>query len=152
MAKTERESEQLATMRCLPSPRLFLSAYTLYQPGLLRAAATKARAHGTMVMLDLASWEMLRAYAEELQGVLQDGLISCCIGNEVCNDRVLLRHAGDSRAAALRHNVPASSARPQPSSYLEVAPTRHQRKLCVLYGCFAGRGKGAARQARQLEP
>ncbi|KAG1666317.1 hypothetical protein FOA52_004799 [Chlamydomonas sp. UWO 241] len=60
----------------------FLSGYALYQPGLLRAAALRAKEQSVKVMLDLASWEIVREHHAALMGVLRDGLVACCVCNE----------------------------------------------------------------------
>ena len=63
--------------------RVFLSAYAVFQPGLLRHAALLARSQGVRVMLDLASWETLRSHAGTIHEILAEGLVDCCICNEV---------------------------------------------------------------------
>jgi hypothetical protein len=60
-----------------------LSAYSTFENGLLWVCATKARRQGAKTMLDLASWETVRGHSEALHEVLKEGLIDCCICNEV---------------------------------------------------------------------
>ena len=38
---------------------------------------------GVRVMLDLASWETLREHAGTIRDILVEGLVECCICNEV---------------------------------------------------------------------
>ena len=63
--------------------RVFLSAYCVLQPGLLQAAALQARRQGVRVMLDLASWDTLRAHAADIRQLQAEQLVDCCVCNEV---------------------------------------------------------------------
>ena len=66
----------------------FLSAYAVHQPVLLPSAARCARDLGSCVMLDLASWETVRDHSDTIMGLLMEGMVDCCICNEVSRIRV----------------------------------------------------------------
>lgn len=62
---------------------LLLSGYCLYGKGLLQRAVQLAAQAAVKVALDLASFEIVQNFKQELKGVLETGHVHCCFCNEV---------------------------------------------------------------------
>jgi sugar/nucleoside kinase (ribokinase family) len=60
----------------------FLSAYCLYNPGLLERAVELARQAGCTVAFDLASFEVIRAFRQTITQLLEGGAFDVCFCNE----------------------------------------------------------------------
>ncbi|PNH04246.1 hypothetical protein TSOC_009623 [Tetrabaena socialis] len=113
---------------------LFLSAYCLYSEGLLPRAVQLANEAGVKVVLDLASYEVVRTYHEQLLEVLEGGGVHFCVCNETSSDGAQAvaaktpphsPPASQSRAHGLAHvrllaaassRVPSSASRLRPAS------------------------------------
>ena len=78
---------------------VFLSAYALYGKGLLARSVELAVEAGCSVALDLASFEVVRAFREELLEVLAAGNVSIVFGNEDEAGALFPDAAGDAGAA-----------------------------------------------------
>ncbi|GLC59572.1 hypothetical protein PLESTB_001501700 [Pleodorina starrii] len=89
---------------------VFLSSYSLYSEGLLQRAVDLAGQAGARVVLDLASYEVVRSYHKELQEVLQGGGIHFCICNE--DEAQMLVRCSEAAAAA----AAAAGDTPDPTS------------------------------------
>ena len=64
------------------STYVFLSGYSLYNPGLLERAVDLALACGAKIALDLASFEIVRTFRSQLKSILDSGAVSVCFCNE----------------------------------------------------------------------
>ena len=62
---------------------LLLSGYCFYSEGLLQRAIDLATEANVKVALDLASFEVVKSFKQELKNMLQSGNIHCCFCNEV---------------------------------------------------------------------
>ncbi|PRW60062.1 sugar kinase [Chlorella sorokiniana] len=60
----------------------FLSAYCLYVPGLLERAIELARGAGASVALELASFEVVRAFSQTIKSLLESGAVDVAFCNE----------------------------------------------------------------------
>ncbi|KAG2448520.1 hypothetical protein HYH02_006411 [Chlamydomonas schloesseri] len=78
---------------------VFLSCYSLYSEGLLPRAVQLANQVGAKVVLDLASYEVVRTYHKQLMEVLQSGGVHFCICNED-EAQMLVTCSEDAAAAA----------------------------------------------------
>ncbi|KXZ55185.1 hypothetical protein GPECTOR_3g330 [Gonium pectorale] len=132
---------------------VFLSSYCLYSEGLLQRAVQLAREVGAKVVLDLASYEVVRSYHKQLMEVLGGGGIHFCICNED-EAQMLLRCAEAAAAAtpaaggAVADDAVAAAGYP-PDSSLPAAVLglllRHCEGAVVtrgVLGCVAGRRGG----------
>lgn len=62
---------------------LLLSGYCFYGKQLLQRAIELAAEAKVKVALDLASFEIVQSFKQELQDVLESGRVHCCFCNEV---------------------------------------------------------------------
>ena len=62
---------------------LLLSGYCLYGKGLLQQAVQLAAEANVKVALDLASFEIVQNFRQDLKDVLETGNVHCCFCNEV---------------------------------------------------------------------
>ncbi|KAG2444920.1 hypothetical protein HXX76_001656 [Chlamydomonas incerta] len=90
---------------------VFLSCYSLYSEGLLPRAVQLANQVGAKVVLDLASYEVVRTYHKQLMEVLQGGGVHFCICNE--DEAQMLVRCSEDAAAAAAAAATAGSAVPQ---------------------------------------
>ncbi|KFM25332.1 putative sugar kinase [Auxenochlorella protothecoides] len=67
---------------CAGAGWLFASAYAAYIPGMLDAAVRAAQAAGARLALDLASFEVVRAFRPTLRALLESGAVALCFANE----------------------------------------------------------------------
>ncbi|GLI60600.1 hypothetical protein VaNZ11_002773 [Volvox africanus] len=88
---------------------VFLSSYSLYSEGLLQRAVELAKEAGAKVVLDLASYEIVRSYHKQLQEVLEGGGIHFCICNED-EAQMLVRCSEAAAVAATALAVGASDS------------------------------------------
>jgi hypothetical protein len=63
---------------------LLLSGYCFYGEHLLQRAIELAAEANIKVALDLASFEIVQSFKQELKDVLESGRVHCCFCNEVC--------------------------------------------------------------------
>jgi len=63
---------------------LLLSGYCFYGEHLLQRAMELAAEAKIKVALDLASFEIVQSFKQELKDVLESGRVHCCFCNEVC--------------------------------------------------------------------
>ena len=81
---------------------VFLSAYALYGPGLLARSVELAAEAGCGVAVDLASFEVVQAFREELLAVLAGGGVRLLFGNEDEAAALFPEAAGDAEESARR--------------------------------------------------
>jgi sugar/nucleoside kinase (ribokinase family) len=133
----------------------FLSAYLLYAPGLLEAAAAAARAAGARVALDLGSFEVVRAFLPQLAALLDAGAIDVVFCNEEEAAEIargLARPDADGDSAA---DGGADGGAAAPAAALALLAAR-ARELAVVTlgaaGCLVQPRGGAAAIARPAHP
>lgn len=71
---------------------LLLSGYCFYGKNLLQRAIELAAEANVKVALDLASFEVVQGFKQDLKDVLESGRIHCCFCNEVPDNTSLLPH------------------------------------------------------------
>lgn len=71
---------------------LLLSGYCFYGKNLLQRAIELAAEANVKVALDLASFEVVQTFKQDLKDVLESGRIHCCFCNEVPDNTSLLPH------------------------------------------------------------
>ena len=84
---------------------LLLSGYCFYSEGLLQRAIDLATEANVKVALDLASFEVVKSFKQELKHMLQGGNIHCCFCNEVSpSSPVHFKSESASNAAIAVHS------------------------------------------------
>ena len=101
----------------------FLSAYCLYNPGLLERAVALARQAGCTVAFDLASFEVIRAFRQTIAELLEGGAFDVCFCNE--DEAAELAGAGSGGADG------SSSGESNPEAGLDYL-ARHCRLMAVV--------------------
>lgn len=96
---------ELDSGACVGAGWLFASAYAAYIPGMLEAAVRAAQAAGAALALDLASFEVVRAFRPALRALLESGAVALCFANEdeaceVVGERPDADEAGPRRGLA----------------------------------------------------
>ncbi|KAG2496091.1 hypothetical protein HYH03_005694 [Edaphochlamys debaryana] len=139
---------------------VFLSAYCLYSEGLLQRAVDLAAEVGAKVVLDLASYEVVRTYHAQLLEVLAGGGVHFTICNED-EAAMLVKYSAEAAAAAAAaapHDeaLAAAAAGYPADSSLPAAVLRLLLRYCAggvvtrgVLGCVAGmRRVASARSMR----
>jgi hypothetical protein len=115
---------------------LLLSGYCFYGKHLLQRAIELAAEAGIKVALDLASFEIVQSFKQELKGVLESGRVHCCFCNEVWAGLVCLWHAACLQldTTAWLAALPYQAALPatQPVAWVEHLKAMHEPAWCFL--------------------
>ena len=87
--------DELTTTHFAGAKYVFLSGYCLYSEGLLEQAVNLAQAVGAKIALDLASFEIVRAFRSQLTSIINSGAVSVCF----CNEDEACEWAGGGKGA-----------------------------------------------------
>lgn len=115
------------------SKYVFLSGYMLYNKGLLERCVDLAQAVGARIALDLASFEIVRSFRKQLNGIITSGGVSICF----CNEDEAIEWAGGTPGTTPEQGLDLLA------QYCDISVTTLGEKGCLV------KEKGAAETIAQ---